>query len=276
MCEYSYICDEIITNDFHANLAVATQKVIENGKEIVGYGLINDTLGWCKAPSPENEFLKEFTKGIDGGVLTNEKGDKLYFNTIGVVVEDVDDFLFYDDTTAMYRKGTDIYLIDKSGEHERVSMQNIKRTGEWTEGVIYCELTDGRRVFNDINGKVVLDVSNMNIANLPRFIDGFAGILLNTEEGTKYTVIDLEGNKMFEERPGTMCDTLTSKIYRISRPSELSVTPEVVEVIDEKGNTLFNVNSEISYFTNGYALKDKEIYVRTDGTELQIMNTVKK
>ena len=116
----------------------------------------------------------------------------------------------------------------------------------------------------------------MNIANLPRFIDGFAGILLNTEEGTKYTVIDLEGNKMFEERPGTMCDTLTSKIYRISRPSELSVTPEVVEVIDEKGNTLFNVNSEISYFTNGYALKDKEIYVRTDGTELQIMNTVKK
>ena len=276
LCEYSYICDEIITNDFHANLAVATQKVIENGKEIVGYGLINDTLGWCKAPSPENEFLKEFTKGIDGGVLTNEKGDKLYFNTIGVVVEDVDDFLFYDDTTAMYRKGTDIYLIDKSGEHERVSMQNIKRTGEWTEGVIYCELTDGRRVFNDINGKVVLDVSNMNIANLPRFIDGFAGILLNTEEGTKYTVIDLEGNKMFEERPGTMCDTLTSKIYRISRPSELSVTPEVVEVIDEKGNTLFNVNSEISYFTNGYALKDKEIYVRTDGTELQIMNTVKK
>ena len=162
LCEYSYICDEIITNDFHANLAVATQKVIENGKEIVGYGLINDTLGWCKAPSPENEFLKEFTKGIDGGVLTNEKGDKLYFNTIGVVVEDVDDFLFYDDTTAMYRKGTDIYLIDKSGEHERVSMQNIKRTGEWTEGVIYCELTDGRRVFNDINGKVVLDVSNMN------------------------------------------------------------------------------------------------------------------
>lgn len=271
LCEYSYVCDEIITNDFHANLVVATQTVVEDGKETIGYGLINDTLGWCKYPSPENEFLKEFTRGIDGGILTNEKGDKLYFNTIGVVVEGVDEFLFYDDTTAMYRKGTDIYLIDKSGEHERVSMKNIKKTGEWTEGVIYCELTDGRRVFNDINGEVVLDVSNMEIVNLPRFIDGFAGILINTEEGTKYTVIDLEGNKMFEERPGTMCDTLTSKVYRISRYSELSITPEVVEVIDEKGNTLFKVNSEISYFTNGYALKDNEVYVRTDGTELQIM-----
>lgn len=202
LCEYSYMCDEIITNDFHANLAVATQKVTdENGKEVTGYGLIDENLRWFKEPSPDNEFLKEYTKGIDGGVLTTEKGDKLYFNTLGVEVDGVDEFLFYDETTAMYRKGTDIYLIDKSGEHERVSMKNIAKTGEWTEGVIYCELTDGRRVFNDINGEVILDVSDMEIVNLPRFIDGYAGILFNTEEGTKFTVIDLDGKKMFEPRP---------------------------------------------------------------------------
>ena len=277
LCEYSYMCDEIITNDFHANLAVATQKVKdEKGQEVTGYGLIDENLRWCKAPSPENEFLKEFTKGIDGGVLTNEKGDKLYFNTVGVVVEGVDEFLFYDATTAMYIKGTEIYLIDKSGEHERVSMKDIAKTGEWTEGVIYCELTDGRRVFNDINGKVILDVSSMEIVNLPRFIDGYAGILLNTEEGTKFTVIDLEGNKMFEERAGSMCDTLTSKLYRVSQPSALSVTPEETFVINEKGEKIFDVNSSISYFTNGFALKDKEIYVTPDGTELKIMKSVEK
>ena len=122
----------------------------------------------------------------------------MYFSRIDVVVENVDEFLFYDDQIAMYRKGTDIYLIDKSGEHERVSMKNIAKAGEWTEGTIYCELTDGRKVFNDINGKEILDVTSLNVVNSPRFIDGYAGIVMQTEEGTKYTVIDTKGKIMFE------------------------------------------------------------------------------
>lgn len=270
LCEYSYICDEILTNDFHANLVVATQKVKENGEEKIGYGLINENLGWCKAPSTENEYLKEFTKGIDGGVLTNEKGDKLYFSKTDTIAENIDQFLFYDDQIVMYRKGTDIYLIDKSGEHERVSMKNIAKSGEWTEGTIYCELTDGRKVFNNINGECILDVTNLNIVNSPRFIDGYAGIVMQTEEGTKYTVIDNKGNLMFEARPGDMCDTLTGKVFRISYISESSIKPKMIEVINEKGEKLFEVDSDITYFTNGYGIKDNDIYVRTDGTELTI------
>lgn len=276
LCEYSYVCDEILTNDFHANLVVATQKVTENGEEKVGYGLIDSSLGWCKAPSSENKYLTEFTKGIDGGVLTNEKGDKLYFSRIDVVVENVDEFLFYDDQIAMYRKGTDIYLIDKSGEHERVSMKNIAKAGEWTEGTIYCELTDGRKVFNDINGKEILDVTSLNVVNSPRFIDGYAGIVMQTEEGTKYTVIDTKGKIMFEPRMGAVCDTLTSKAYRVETLSESSISPTKIEVINEKGEKLFEANSSITYFTNGYAIKDNETYVRTDGTELVITKDVNK
>lgn len=274
LCEYSYICDEILTNDFHANLIVATQKITENGEEKIGYGLINESLGWCKAPSTENEYLKEFTKGIDGGVLTNEKGDKLYFSRIDVVIENVDEFLFYDSNIAMYRKGTDIYLIDKSGENERISMKNIAKAGEWTEGTIFCELTDGRKVFNDINGKVILDVTNLNIVNTPRFIAGYAGIVVQTEEGLKYTVIDEEGKMMFEPKAGEMCDTLTEKVYRISYLNAEQV--RVIEVINEKGEKLFDVASSITYFTNGYAIKDNEIYVRTDGTELVLTKNVDK
>lgn len=274
LCEYSYVCDEILTNDFHANLIVATQKVIEDGEEKLGYGLINDSLGWCMAPSSKNEYLKEFTKGIDGGVLTNEKGDKLYFSRINVVVEGVDEFLFYDNDIAMYRKGTDIYLIDKSGEHERVSMKNIAKAGEWTEGTIFCELTDGRKVFNNINGEIILDVTNLNIVNSPRFIEGYAGILMQTEEGLKYTVIDDKGNMMFEPKAGEMCDTLTGKVYRISYLNAEQV--RVTEVINEKGEKLFDVASSITYFTNGYAIKDNEIYVRSDGTELVLTKNVEK
>lgn len=269
LCEYSYTCDEIITNDFHASMAVATQKVKENGKEQIGYGIIGDTLGWIKPPSTKNEYLKEFTKGIDGGVLTNEKGDKLYFHTTGKIVENVDEFLFYDATTAMYRKGTDIYLIDKSGENERVSMKNIAKAAEWTEGVIYCELTDGKKVFNNINGDVILDVSHLDIINEPRFINEYAGILFNTDEGTKYTVIDIKGNMQFDPRPGEMCDTLTAKVYRVN-------DAEGLRVIDEKGKTLFNVDKSITYFTNGYALKDEKDYVTTDGTVLKITKEVGK
>lgn len=276
LCEYSYMCDEILTNDFHASLAVATQKVEENGKEVVGYGLINENLWWLKSPSSKNEFLKEFTKGVDGGVLTTEKEDKLYFSKTDTIVTDVDEILFYDAQIVMYRKGTDIYLIDKSGEHERVSMSNIAKAGEWTEGTIYCELTDGRKVFNNINGELILDVTNLNVVNSPRFIDGYAGILMQTEEGLKYTVIDNKGKMMFEPRAGEMCDTLTGKVYRIERLSEMSDTPKKIEVINEKGEKIFDVNSSITYFTNGYAIKDNEIYVRTDGTELKITKDVDK
>jgi hypothetical protein len=271
LCEYSYTCDEIITNDFHANLVVATKKVTEDGVEKLGYGLINSSLGWSKAPSSENEYLKEFTRGIDGGVLTNEAGDKLYFGTIDIVVENVDEFLFYDDNIAMFRRGTDIYLIDKSGENERVSMTNIAKAGEWTEGTIFCELTDGRKVFNDINGQEILDVTSLNIINMPRFIDGYAGILIQTEEGTKYTVIDEKGNLMFEPKSGNMCDTLTGKVFRISSDDENGQ-----QVINEKGEKLFDVNSSITYFTNGYAIKDGETYVRTDGTELVLVKDSEK
>ena len=270
LCEYSYMCDEILTNDFHANLIVATQKVVEDGEEKVGYGLINENLGWCKAPSTKNEYLKEFTKGIDSGVLTNEKGDKLYFSQIDTVIEGVDQFLFYDDQIVMYRKGTDIYLIDKSGEHERVSMKNIAKVGEWTEGTIYCELTDGKKVFNDINGECILDVTALNVVNSPRFIDGYAGIVMRTEDGLKYTVIDNKGNLMFDAKQGDMCDTLTGKVFRISKPSG------AIEVINEKGEKLFEVNEKITYFTNGYAIKDNETYVRTDGTELIITKKVEE
>lgn len=75
---------------------------------------------------------------------------------------------------------------------------------------------------------------------------------------------------------GTMCDTLTSKVYRVSEPSVLSVKPEETIVINEKGEKIFDVNSSITYFTNGYALKDNEIYVTTDGAELKIMKEVEK
>lgn len=275
MCEYSYYCDKMITDNFEANMVVATKEVEEDGEMKVGYGIIDSTLAWAKEPSSKNEYLKEFTKGIDGGVFTNDKGDKLYFYTLDVVVENVDEVLFYTNETVMFRRGTEIYLIDKSGEHERLSMSGIKKAGEWTEGTIFCELEDGRKVINDVNGKVILDVTKFNIINSPRFIDGYAGILMQTEEGTKYTVIDIDGNVMFEPRDGSVCDTLTGKYFRVSYYDEAQGR-QVLGVINEKGELSFEYNSSITNFTNGYAIKDGEIYVRPDGTELVINKIVKK
>ena len=143
LCEYSYVCENIITNNFGANMAVATKEVEVDGNKEIQYGIIDVNLNWGRAPSEKNEYLKEFTIGIDGGVLTNETRDKLYFYTLDKIVDNVDEFLFYNNETAMYRKGSEIYLIDKSGEHERLDMTDVAKNGEWTDGLIYIENTDG-------------------------------------------------------------------------------------------------------------------------------------
>ena len=70
--------------------------------------------------------------------------------------------------------------------------------------------------------------------------------------------------------------SLTSKVYRIETLSESSISQTKIEVINEKGEKLFEANSSITYFTNGYAIKDNETYVRTDGTELVITKDVNK
>lgn len=267
LTEYSYKCDAFITDNFQANMVIATQEIEDNGETKIAYGIIGSNLEWIKPPSTENEHLKDFTKGIDGGVFTNDQGDKLYFHTLDRVIENVDEFLFYNNEVAMFRRGTDIYLIDKTGENERISMQNIAKVGEFTEGTMFCELTDGKKVFNDMNGTVILDVTELNIVNTPRFINGYAGILMQTAEGTKYTVIDTKGNMMFEPRLGTVCDTLTGNFFRVSYEDETN-GKTVLGVMNEKGELVFEVNSSITNFTNGYAIKDNEIFVRTDGTEL--------
>lgn len=270
-----YICDSIVSDDYNANMIVASKIIEEDGEEKVAYGIIDATLNWAKAPSLDNEFLKEFTKGIDGGVFTNDSGDKLYFYTIDAIVEDVNEFLFYDAQTVMFRKGNEICLADKSGEHVRKDFDGVVKNGEWAEHSIYCEFENGKRQFVDINGKEVLDLTTYQIANLPRMIGGYSGILIQTEEGTKYTVIDEDGNCMFEPRLGSSCDTLTEKVFRVTYYDE-EQEKEVIEVIDENGNVLFDVNSSVTNFNNGYAVKDNEIYVRTDGTELQIFRYVEK
>jgi len=269
LTEYSYVCDKIITDSFQANMVIATKEYERDGEIKSGYGILDCNFNWVKLPYIENEYLKEFTKGIDGGVFSNETGDKLYFYTLDKVVENVDEFLFYNDQLAMFRRGTDIYLIDKSGENERISMTNIAKAGVWAEGTIFCELTDGRKVFNNINGEIILDVTDLNVINSPRFINDYAGILMDTSEGTKYTVIDIKGNMMFEPRKGTVCDTLTGKFFRVSYYNEADER-QILGVMNEKGELIFEVNSSITNFTNGYAIKDNSVFVRTDGTELVI------
>ena len=264
-----YRCDSIVSDDFNANMIVAAKKVIEEGEEKIGYGIIDATLNWSKPPESKNEYLKEFTKGIDGGVLTNEAGDKLYFYTLDNIVEDVDEFLYYDAQTAMFRKGTEIYLIDKSGENQRLDFKDVVKNGKWADETIYCEFADGKKQLVDINGKCVVDLTKFNVINLPRMIGGYAGILMQTEEGIKYTVIDEKGNFLFEPKIGKACDTLTEKIFRVKYYDE-EKEKDVICVINEKGEFVFEVEESITNFNNGYAIKDGKNYVRTDGTELQI------
>lgn len=270
-----YKCDKIVSDDFKANMIIASKQIVEDGKEKTAYGVIDATLNWAKAPSTDNEYLKEFTKGIDGGVFTNEAGNKLYFYTIDAIVEDVDEFLFYDAQTAMFRKKDEICLIDKSGEHLRKDFGDVVKNGEWAEHSIYCEFKDGRKAFVDINGKTVVDLSFYDVQNLPRMIGGYSGILIKTDEGTKFTVIDEKGNFMFEPRIGTSCDTLTEKVFRVTY-YDSTKEKDVIEVIDENGNLLFEVEKSVTNFNNGYAVKDEDNYVRTDGTNLQVFRYIEK
>ena len=264
-----YRCDSIVSDDFKANMIVATKQVTEDGKEVTGYGIIDALLDWSKAPESKNEYLKEFTKGIDGGVFTNEAGDKLYFYTLDTIVEDVDEFLYYDAETVMFRRGEEVYLIDKSGEHQRLNFKNVVKNGEWAEHTIYCEFTNGKKQLVDINGKCVVDLTDLNVINLPRMISGYAGILMQTEEGTKYTIIDEEGNFVFEPRLGKSFDILAENLFRVVYHDDEN-DRDVIGVMNEKGELLFEVNSSITNFNNGYAIKDGEDYVRADGTELVI------
>ena len=264
-----YMCDSIISDDFNANMIVASKEVEENGKSKIEYGIIDATLNWSKAPSSENEYLKEFTKGIDGGVFTNETGDKLYFYTVDAIVEDVDEFLYYDAETVMFRKDTEICLIDKSGEHLRSDFKDVVKNGEWADKTIYCEFSDGRKELVDINGKCVVDLTNINVANSPRMIGKYAGVLINTDEGTKFSVINEKGEFVFEPKVGNSCDTLTENVFRVTY-FDSEKGRDVIEVINEKGEILFEVDNSITNFNNGYAIKDSNSYVRTDGTELVV------
>ena len=264
-----FVCDSIVSDDFSANMIVATKEIEEDGKKVTGYGIIDAALGWAKAPSSENEYLKEFTKGIDGGVLTNEAGDKLYFYTLGTIVEDVDEFLYYDAETVMFRKESEIFLIDKTGEHLRSDFKDVAKIGEWADKTIYAEFTDGRKQLVDINGDCTVDLTSFNVINSPRMISGYAGILMQTDEGTKYTVIDDKGKFMFEPKEGTVCNTLTEKAFEVKHYDE-EKGKEVIEVINEKGEKLFEVENSITHFNNGYAIKDGNTYVRADGTELSV------
>ena len=270
-----FVCDKIITDDFKANMIVASIIAKENEKEITKNGIIDATLNWSKAPSEENEYLKEFTKGIDGGVFTNELGDKLYFYTLDRIVENVDEFLFYDAQTAMFRKGTTIYLIDKSGEHERVDFENVSKVGEWADETIFCEFTDGRKQLVDINGKCRVDLTSLNVINSPRMIGGHAGIVMETESGIKCAVIDENGKFLYEFMNGKDCSTLTEDYFRLTYFDE-SKGKDIIEVINENGEVIFEVESSITNFNNGYAIKDGNSYVRTDGTELQLYRNIEK
>ena len=267
LSEYGHICENFITDSFQANSLIATKEIEVNGKIEIGYGVLNTNFDWQIAPSIENEYLKEFTKGIDGGVFTNEVGDKLYFSTIDNIIENVEEFITYNEYMAMYKKENDIYIIDKSGENEKVIIENVQSVGQWTEHTIFCELTDGSKVFKDIDGETILDVTDFNIINTPKFINNYAGIVIQTEEGEKYTVIDIEGNFQFELKVGTVCDTVAENYYRVSYFDE-ERNKEIFGIIDGEGNLVFEVNSSITDFSNGYALKDNKTYVRTDGTEL--------
>ena len=104
-------------------------------------------------------------------------------------------------------------------------------------------------------------------------IGGYAGILMQTAEGTKYTVIDENGKFMFEPRIGNSFDTLTEKFYKVSY-YDAEQGRQVLGVMNESGELVFEIESSITYFNNGYAIKDGKSYVRTDGTELQIYKNI--
>ena len=181
----------------------------------------------------------------------------------------MDEFLYYDAETVMIRKGSEIYLIDKSGEHMRLDFKDVAKVGKWADKTIYVEFTAGRKELVDINGKCVLDLTSFNVINSPRMIGKYAGIVMQTDDGTKFTIIDEKGNFMFEPRLGEICDTLTENVFRIKYYNQEN-GKDVIEVINEKGELLFEVENSITNFNNGYAIKDGNTYVRTDGTELVV------
>ena len=92
--------------------------------------------------------------------------------------------------------------------------------------------------------------------------------MIDTKEGTKYTVIDINGKMMFEPKLGKECNSLAENRFKIVHFDEND--EEVIDVIDEMGNIVFGAKSSITNFTNGYAIKDGENYIRKDGTKLNI------
>ena len=159
--------------------------------------------------------------------------------------------LEYNNNAAGYSRG--IYSLDKNGNIVKISDSiekyiDVYRTGEYADGLWYYE-----GCFYDADGQKIVDISQYSrqIENVnyyyPVFKNGYSVIVLQgADGGTYYTVINMQGQFMFEPRMLELAyyqeeSGLIDKWDKTS-PGELS---EQIFSIYENGKWVYyNVNGE--------------------------------
>ena len=119
--------------------------------------------------------------------------------------------LRFDNGFAVVASGTAILAVDRFADETDINIlsdvithwQNVAHVGEYSNGLFYFS-----NFFFDRQGNKVIDLSNYAVQSwgyffgrnqLPKFVDGYALIpLINPQGAPFFTIIDMNGNFMFE------------------------------------------------------------------------------
>jgi hypothetical protein len=137
----------------------------------------------------------------------------------------------------------DIYSISSSGQVAPI-ISNISglyttpfEIGNYKSGLFYCTFTIEDRTFKgfyDITGKMVIDLSFYDIYNKPEFSNDYCLLNLLNPQGTRFfTIIDKNGNQMFEPR------------ILYSRSNPILSCGLMVTQNEDGNNTILNISGDI-------------------------------
>lgn len=275
--------DRIVSKDVIAGYAIVEKYVDTYEKAETQYGIIDFKGGWKLPLSADNAFLQDFTTSIDQGVLQGY--NELYFveaaEKVSVIDSSQSRFRFKDENGNYYFSTSFNKFIKVDGtklEATEIS-DEAEILGDYVNGLIPMKTAKYNKKqrkdiitygFYDVNGKLQVKASGEVYKITEMSESGHYGIITKNNAGTPYvTIMDKEGNKVVEPIKGAIeCRYLGENRFYIEYANE---SVEDKYICNELGERICSVNSSIEDFSDGYAIKDGELYIDKDGMAITIV-----
>lgn len=143
--------------------------------------------------------------------------------------------------------------------HEREGYVYFDRTQNRYIAIGYTYHTEGFSIF-DSKGSIIKRIPDINlVATKGFFSNGTAPIILSNKEGTTYyTILDIDGNFLFDPvkiNTNTVCDIYGNEVY-----ISLSASSSDYTIIDNSGKILLETDFVYDFGMNNGVVKYKESY----------------